>query len=220
MKITNSHETPSWHPIFADGEVVVKGRQLRVKWRCQWSEDSSPARGLSAQELFHLHRNHLLSQRWALSPAGASPAAPRAWWPVLPATPPFSAALRSWAPRSKLCPPNLLSYCSGRFERVVLRCAASVTREHPSAPNVSLLHARAQLRWNLLFLPETRSGNPGGVGGEAGGWGKWRPGRVVARTSVGVRADGALARVREGAVGPSEWQSLRGSPAGGQRLKW
>ena len=39
---------------------------------------------------------------------------------------------------------------------------------------------------------------------EAGGWGKWRPGRVVARTSVGVRADGALARVREGAVGPSE----------------
>lgn len=207
-------------PSLQIGEVVVKGRRLRVKWRCQWSEDSYPTRGLSAQELFHLHQNHLLSQCWALSPAGTSPAAPRAWWPVLPATPPFSAALRSWAPRSKLRPSTLLSDCSGRFERVVLRCAASVIREHPSGPNISLLHARAQLRRNLLFLPETGSGNPGGVGGEAGGWGKWRPGRVVARTSVGVRADGALARVGEGAVGSSEWQSLRGSPAWGQRLKW
>ena len=62
---------------------------------------------------------------------------------MLPATPPFSTALRSWAPGSKLLPPNLLSDCSRRFERVTLRCAASVTREQPSGPNDFLLHARA-----------------------------------------------------------------------------
>ena len=32
----------------------------------------------------------------------------------------------------------------------------------------------------------------------------WRSGSVIARTSVGVGADGAPARVREGAAGSSE----------------
>ena len=32
----------------------------------------------------------------------------------------------------------------------------------------------------------------------------WRPGSLIARTSVGVGADGAPATVREGAVGSSE----------------
>ena len=38
--------------------------------------------------------------------------------------------------------------------------------------------------------------NPGGVVEEAGGWGKWRQGRMIAETRTGVGAVKAAARVR------------------------
>ena len=142
MKLSGNYQLP-WNSQLTPHLCRYAKWLWRVKWRCQRSEDPPPCKGAEHPGALPSHRNHHLSLRWALSPAGAAPKAPRAWWPMLPATPPFSTALRSWAPGSKLLPPNLLSDCSGRFERVTLRCTASVTREQPSGPNDFLLHARA-----------------------------------------------------------------------------